>query len=63
MAEGAIPFPPAAETTVRCFGCRNRVGLAGVVVLESGALCCRRCWDRREVLSFAGIQAYVEVIG
>jgi hypothetical protein len=34
---------PSAEGTVRCFACRNRIGLAGAVVLQSGVVCCRRC--------------------
>lgn len=37
-------------TTVRCFGCRNRVGLEAALVLDAGVVCCRRCWDRRDSL-------------
>ena len=33
----------SSERTVRCFTCRNRIGLAGAVVLESGVVCCHRC--------------------
>lgn len=33
------------EGTVRCFACRNRIGLAGAVVLQSGVVCCRRCGE------------------
>ncbi len=36
---------PSAEGTVRCFACRNRIGLAGAVVLQSGVVCCRRCGE------------------
>jgi hypothetical protein len=35
----------SGEGTVRCFACRNRLGLAGAFVLQSGVVCCRRCGE------------------
>lgn len=31
------------DATVRCFACRNRIGLVAAVVLGSGVVVCRRC--------------------
>lgn len=47
----------------RCFGCRNRFGLAGLVILECGIVCCRRCSERRELLLARDLGSSVEVIG
>jgi hypothetical protein len=52
-----------AAGMARCFGCRNRFGLAGLVVLECGIVCCRRCSERRELLLAQDQASSVEVIG
>lgn len=52
-----------AAGMARCFGCRNRFGLAALVVLECGIVCCRRCSERRELLLARDLAAGVEVIG
>ena len=49
--------------TARCFGCRNRYGLVNLIVLDSGVLCCRRCWRSRDVLELPGRKATVEIVG
>ena len=49
--------------TARCFGCRNRHGLVNLVVLDSGVLCCRRCWRSRDLLEIPGHHGSVEVVG
>jgi hypothetical protein len=38
------------SATVRCFGCKNRVGFDAALVLDAGVVCCRRCWNRRDAL-------------
>ena len=60
--EVAVPLPTPVATA-RCFGCHNRVGLAGLVILECGVVCCRRCWDQRELLPVPGREISVEVVG
>ena len=37
----------------RCFVCGNRYGLVNLMVLASGVLCCRRCWQSRRFLAVA----------
>ena len=63
MAQAIVAIPVITVTAARCFGCRNRVGLASLVVLESGVLCCRRCWEHRELLLLPGREISVEVVG
>ena len=48
--EGGQSAVDLSGQTARCFGCRNRFGLVGLIVLGSGVLCCRRCLQRREEL-------------
>jgi hypothetical protein len=55
--------PGRSGFTARCFGCRNRSGLVNLIVLDSGVLCCRRCWKSRDLLVVPGGHAAVEVIG
>jgi hypothetical protein len=55
--------PVRSGTTARCFGCRNRFGLVGLLVLDSGVLCCPRCWERREVTQAPELKATVEIVG
>jgi hypothetical protein len=48
----------------RCFGCKNRTTLHEAVVIEGGLLCCRRCADRRTVVSSKTSPSWsVEIIG
>jgi hypothetical protein len=56
---------PAESTsgTVRCFGCRNRVGLEAALVLDAGVVCCRRCWERRDALPVLHRCGAIEVVG
>jgi hypothetical protein len=49
------------EGTVRCFACRNRIGLAGAVVLQSGVVCCRRCGEGSTSLAPPVRRAAVEL--
>ena len=42
--------PRHERPTARCFGCRNRCRLCQPRRPGSGVLCCRRCWESREVL-------------
>ena len=51
----------SGEGTVRCFACRNRIGLAGAVVLESGVVCCRRCGEGSTPVAPPGRRAAVEL--
>jgi hypothetical protein len=55
--------PGRSGFTARCFGCRNRSGLVNLIVLDSGVLCCRRCWKSRDLLVVPGAHATVEMIG
>ncbi len=48
--EGGETRMDLSAQTARCFACRNRFGLVGLVVLSNGVLCCRRCLQRREEL-------------
>ena len=48
--EGGDTRMDLSGQTARCFGCRNRFGLVGLIVLSNGVLCCRRCLQRREEL-------------
>ena len=63
MAQAIAAIPASTVTAARCFGCRNRVGMADLVVLECGVLCCHRCWDQRELLQLPGREISVEVVG
>ena len=45
--------------TVRCIGCRNRVGLEAAVIVQKGVVCCRRCWERRDALPILRDCGYV----
>ena len=49
--------------TARCFGCRNRYGLVNLIVLDSGVLCCRRCWRSRDILEVPDRKGTVEIVG
>jgi hypothetical protein len=53
---------PGLTVLERCFGCRNRTSLVDAIVLECGLLCCRRCAERREVLTAKSGKS-VEIIG
>ncbi len=55
--------PGRSGLTARCFGCRNRSGLINLIVLDSGVLCCRRCWKNRELLEVPGRPEIVEIVG
>jgi hypothetical protein len=48
--EGSRTAVDLSGQTARCFGCRSRFRLVGLIVLGSGVLCCRRCLQRREEL-------------
>ena len=63
MDQSAGVSPVRSGLTARCFGCRNRFGLRGLLVLESGVVCCRRCWARREVLQIPDLISTGEVVG
>ena len=57
-------FSPGRNgVTARCFGCRNRFGPVNLIVLDSGVLCCRRCWRSRDILEAPGRNGAVEVVG
>ncbi len=55
--------PGRNGVTARCFGCRNRYGLVNLIVLDSGVLCCRRCWRSRDILDAPGRKGAVELVG
>jgi hypothetical protein len=63
MQNPADVSPGRAGRTARCFGCRNRFGFVNLVVLDSGLLCCRRCWRTRDLLEVPGRRAAVELVG
>ncbi len=63
MQNPADVSPGRTGRTARCFGCRNRFGFVNLVVLDSGLLCCRRCWRSRDLLEVPGRRATVEVVG
>jgi hypothetical protein len=48
---------------VRCFGCRNRFGLAALIVLECGVVCCWACAGRRQIVRASGLETSIEIIG
>ena len=47
----------------RCFICGNRYGLVNLMVLASGVLCCRRCWQSRRFLVVASRAGTTTVLG
>jgi hypothetical protein len=50
--------------TVRCLGCRNRVGVDVAVILDDGSLCCSSfCSASRDVRRGRGRHAAVEFVG
>lgn len=55
--------PGRSGLTARCFGCRNRYGFVNLVVLDSGILCCRRCWKSRDLLDAPNQPGAVEIVG
>ena len=55
--------PGRNGNTARCFGCRNRFGFVNLIVLDSGVLCCRRCWESCEVLEVPDRKGTVEIVG
>lgn len=55
--------PSRNGVAARCFGCRNRYGLVNLIVLDSGVLCCRRCWRSRDLLEVPNRGGSVEVVG
>jgi hypothetical protein len=55
--------PGRSGLTARCFGCRNRFGLVNLIVLDSGVLCCRRCWRSRDIFEVPNRTDVVEVVG
>jgi len=55
--------PGRSGLTARCFGCRNRYGLVNLIVLDSGLLCCRRCWQSRDILEVHNGKETVEIVG
>lgn len=63
MHARAAVSPSRNGATARCFGCRNRYGLINLVVLDSGVLCCRRCWRSRDLLEVPSRGGVVEVVG
>jgi hypothetical protein len=63
MTQAIAATPAISVTAARCFGCRNRIGLAGLVVLDCGVVCCQRCWDQRDLLTLPGREISVEVVG
>ncbi len=59
-----IPEVPLGDTTftARCFICGNRYGLVNLMVLASGALCCRRCRRGRRFRVVATLTGAVSVV-
>jgi len=49
--------------TARCHCCRNRCGAATLLVLDSGVLCCRRCWRGGALLDIPGRPEMLELVG
>ena len=47
----------------RCFVCGNRYGLVNLMVLASGVLCCRRCWQSRHFVVVASRTGTATVVG
>jgi hypothetical protein len=49
--------------TARCHCCRNRCGAATLLVLDSGVLCCRRCWRGGALLDIPVRRETLELVG
>ena len=63
MEQPVVGLPDPQASTARCFGCRNRFGFVNLRVLDTGVLCCQRCWEARNVFEIPGSKASVEVVG
>ena len=63
MQERPDVSPGRSGLTARCFGCRNRCGLVTLIVLDSGVLCCRRCWRNGGLLDVPSRRETAEVVG
>ena len=63
MEERPDVSPGGSGFTARCFSCRNRYGLVNLIVLDSGVLCCRRCWLSRDLFQAPGRERTVRVAG
>ena len=63
MHEKPDVSPGRNGLTARCFGCRNRFGFVNLIVLDSGVLCCRRCWRSGDILEAPGRRGVVELVG
>ena len=63
MAYAQETVGPEIGEAARCFACRNRVGLAMLVVLDCGVLCCRRCCSERRVVASPDRRLVVEFVG
>jgi hypothetical protein len=63
MQERIDVSPGRGGFTARCFGCKNRYGLVNLIVLDSGFLCCRRCWRSRDLLEGPKRNGIVEIVG
>ena len=54
--------PGSSGFVVRCFVCGNRYGPVNLV-LASGVLCCRRCWQSRRFLAVVRGTGTATVVG
>jgi hypothetical protein len=54
--------PGRGGRTARCHICRNRCGLVTLIVLDSGVLCCRRCWRNGSLLDVPSRQEMAEAV-
>ena len=55
--------PGSSGFVARCFVCGNRYGLVNLMVLASGVLCCRRCWQSRRFVVVASRTGTATVVG
>ena len=63
MQESLEVSPGNRGFVARCFVCGNRYGLVNLMVLASGVLCCRRCWQSRRFVVVAGRTGTATVVG
>jgi hypothetical protein len=55
--------PGSSGFVARCFVCGNRYGLVNLMILASGVLCCRRCWQSRHFVVVASRTGTATVVG
>jgi hypothetical protein len=63
VQEGPDVFPARNGLVARCHCCRNRSGVVSLIVLDSGVLCCRRCWRNGAMLDVTTPRQTQDILG